>query len=66
MVGELDNYVAAKRLHLITSTAQRMQLTRIIKVCALEAAAKVANLFKPKVDVPVSYIVSVSMHMFRV
>jgi len=45
-----------------------MQLTRIIKVCALEAGAKVVNLFKPKVDVPtsISYIVSVSMNMFRV
>jgi len=43
-----------------------MQLTRIIKVCALEAAAKVVNLFKPKVDVPIPYIVSVSMNVFRV
>jgi len=42
-----------------------MQLTRIIKVCALEAAAKVVNLFKPKVGVPIPYIVSVSMNMFR-
>jgi len=62
----LDNYVAAKRRHLITSAAYRMQLTRIIKVCALEAAAKVVNLYKPKVDVPISYVVSVSMNMFRV
>jgi hypothetical protein len=43
-----------------------MQLTGIIKVCALEAAAKVVNLLKPKMDVSISNIVSVSMNTFRV